>query len=276
VGETSAFAIILGGLFLLLTRVANWRTVVSILGSVVVMTAFTNLDLGLAILVFITYIRLSDVAIQFHGTPSIAKPYIALLAAAIVIRWILTSEEPRGWTLPFALTGAYGIVIFLSLFYAADFTVAQVGFMDFAKDAIIAIIICVLLQDMKIYRKAIWALLFAGLFLGSISVYQYLTQSFNTNFWGFGQSNIQQIVSAIEGSRIAGPIGDPNYYAQIMIFLVPLALNQALVEKSVGNRILAGITCGLCTLTAILTFSRGGFIALDTDCGDAIVVFVLV
>lgn len=32
-GETSAIAIILGGVFLLLTKVANWRTVVSILGS---------------------------------------------------------------------------------------------------------------------------------------------------------------------------------------------------------------------------------------------------
>ncbi|UCG56724.1 MAG: RnfABCDGE type electron transport complex subunit D [Phycisphaerales bacterium] len=32
-GETSAIAIILGGVFLLLTRVANWRTVVGILGS---------------------------------------------------------------------------------------------------------------------------------------------------------------------------------------------------------------------------------------------------
>ncbi len=32
-GETSAIAIILGGVFLLLTRIANWRTVVSILGS---------------------------------------------------------------------------------------------------------------------------------------------------------------------------------------------------------------------------------------------------
>ncbi len=33
VGETSAIAIIAGGVFLLFTRVANWRTVVSILGS---------------------------------------------------------------------------------------------------------------------------------------------------------------------------------------------------------------------------------------------------
>jgi Na(+)-translocating NADH:ubiquinone oxidoreductase B subunit len=37
-GETSGIAIILGGIFLLITRVANWRTVVSILGSVFVMS----------------------------------------------------------------------------------------------------------------------------------------------------------------------------------------------------------------------------------------------
>jgi len=36
-GETSAIAIIIGGVFLLLTRVANWRTVVSILGSFVLL-----------------------------------------------------------------------------------------------------------------------------------------------------------------------------------------------------------------------------------------------
>ncbi len=38
VGETSAILIILGGVFLLLTRVANWRTVVSILGSFILLT----------------------------------------------------------------------------------------------------------------------------------------------------------------------------------------------------------------------------------------------
>jgi Na(+)-translocating NADH:ubiquinone oxidoreductase B subunit len=39
VGETSAIAIIIGGLFLLSTRVANWRTVASTLGAFVVLTA---------------------------------------------------------------------------------------------------------------------------------------------------------------------------------------------------------------------------------------------
>jgi Na+-transporting NADH:ubiquinone oxidoreductase subunit B len=43
VGETSAALILLGGLFLLFTRVANWRTVAGILGSVFVFQTALNL-----------------------------------------------------------------------------------------------------------------------------------------------------------------------------------------------------------------------------------------
>ncbi len=42
VGETSAILIILGGVFLLLTRVANWRTVVSILGSFILLAGMLH------------------------------------------------------------------------------------------------------------------------------------------------------------------------------------------------------------------------------------------
>jgi Na+-transporting NADH:ubiquinone oxidoreductase subunit B len=46
-GETSAILIIFGGVFLLFTRIASWRTVVSMLGSFVILTA--ALDLGGAV-----------------------------------------------------------------------------------------------------------------------------------------------------------------------------------------------------------------------------------
>jgi Na+-translocating ferredoxin:NAD+ oxidoreductase RnfD subunit len=41
-GETSALAIILGGVFLLFTRVGNWRTVVSTLASFAVLAGILN------------------------------------------------------------------------------------------------------------------------------------------------------------------------------------------------------------------------------------------
>ena len=42
IGETSGLMILCGGIFLLLTKVANWRTVVSILGSVVIFEAILH------------------------------------------------------------------------------------------------------------------------------------------------------------------------------------------------------------------------------------------
>lgn len=42
IGETSAIAIIIGGLFLLFTRVANWRTVVGVLAAVCVLEGVLN------------------------------------------------------------------------------------------------------------------------------------------------------------------------------------------------------------------------------------------
>ena len=44
VGETSALAVILGGVFLLLTRTANWRTVVSTLGSFALLAAILRVN----------------------------------------------------------------------------------------------------------------------------------------------------------------------------------------------------------------------------------------
>ncbi len=43
IGETCAIGIILGGIFLILTKVANWRTVVSSLGSFVILAAAFNI-----------------------------------------------------------------------------------------------------------------------------------------------------------------------------------------------------------------------------------------
>ncbi|MBI9017765.1 MAG: RnfABCDGE type electron transport complex subunit D [Phycisphaerae bacterium] len=44
IGETSALAIILGGMFLLITRVASWRTVVSTIGSAAIVAGILHIN----------------------------------------------------------------------------------------------------------------------------------------------------------------------------------------------------------------------------------------
>ena len=241
-----------------------------IAGLIFVATAITNLEIGLYALIFTTYIRLSDVLIHFHGAPSIAKPLVAFLFAAILLRILMTRQMPKGWIIPAVLTLAYGVVIFMSLFVASDISSASTAIEDYIKDAVIIVVIVMTMQNKKDFHRALWVLLAAGIFLGAISSYQYLTDSFYTNYGGFAQSNLQHIIGASESERIAGPIGDPNFYAQVMLVLVPIAFYLFLVEKNILLRACAGLALALTAATVVFTFSRGGLLAMAGGMGLAI------
>jgi putative inorganic carbon (hco3(-)) transporter len=241
-----------------------------IAGLIFIALAVTHLEIGLFALIFTTYIRLSDVLIHYHGAPSVAKPLVAFLFAAVLLRALMTRQTPRGWIIPTVLTLAYGVVIFMSLFVASDIDSASTAIEDYIKDAIIIVVIVLLIQNKKDFHSTLWVLMAAGVFLGGISSFQYLTNSFHTGFGGFAQSNLQHIIGTSDSERIAGPIGDPNFYAQVMLVLVPIAFYLFLIEKNIFLRAFAGLALGLTAATVVFTFSRGGLLALAAAMGLAI------
>ncbi len=221
-----------------------------------------NLELGLLVLVFITYTRFSDVMIQFHDAPSVAKLLVPALFLLVLGRWLLFGERPAGWQRPALLMGAYGLVSFISLLYAADPGRVEVALITYVKDAMIVVAVALLLQRATALRRVIWVLLAAAIFLGTISVYQQLTGTFENVYGGFGQAKIRNIVTDLDDYRISGPLGGPNEYAQMMVALVPLALDRLWNERRPLLRLLAAWALAASILTIIFTFSRGGFIAL--------------
>jgi O-antigen ligase len=122
--------------------------------------------------------------------------------------------------------------------------------------------VVMLLQTGVDFRRIVWVLLLAGIFMGSISTYQYLTGAYTNDFFGFGQAQIQNIVGQTSDYRVSGPVGDANFYAQIMVTLVPLALERLWNERNLLLRLVAGYALAVCLVTIIATFSRGGFLAL--------------
>ena len=231
-------------------------------GGAIALGTFSAPWIGVSTLVFVTYIRLSDVLIHYHNLPSIAKPLVALLLGVAVLRWVLHGEEPRGWGLPLALIGSYALVILLSLFFAANFGTALDAVGDFVKDGVIAVLVVMLFQHRDDLPRVIWALLFAGILMGSLSVYQYVRGDFGNDFGGFAQAPVLNIVGEHDKPRIAGPIGDPNFYAHILVALFPLALNRLFAERRLLGRILALWAAVVIVLSVVFTFSRGGFLAL--------------
>jgi len=214
-------------------------------------------ETGLAVMVFVVYTNLSDVLISEFGFPSVTQPLVALAVVSVVARLLLFQEKIRGWTQPFVLLSIYTILGYISIYYAADVKVATEALTYYSKNAIIGLLVVFVIQKPSSLRWAMWALIFAGILMGTISLFQVLTGTFSNNYWGFGDT-----IHLDDGYRIAGSIGDPNYYAQIMVALLPIILGRFLYHKSFILRSLAGWSLFVCVLTALYTYSRGGFLAL--------------
>ena len=236
--------------------------VVGVIGGALFIASIFSVETGLIVLFFLTYTRFSDIAVHYHDAPSIAKSYILLLGIVILIRWAVFKERPEGWQRAAVIIGIYGLVLVSSLLYASDTTLVSESLNDIVKDVFITFIVIVLLNSGARLRGVVWSLLTAGIFIGTISVYQYLTGTFGNNYWGFAQSFYMQYAGTQQGYRISGPVGDPNYYAMVMLVLVPLALERVLNERSRPLRLAALWALTVIALTVVFTYSRGGFVAL--------------
>jgi putative inorganic carbon (hco3(-)) transporter len=225
--------------------------------------AIGSVEFGLLLLVFITYTRFSDIAVHTYNAPSIAKSFIVILLIAIFIRWAMSNERPTSATvLPMILIAAYGLVGFTSLLYAPVRDAVVSSLSDFIKDALIALVVVVLLKKPQQFRHVIYTLLVIGIFIGSISVHQYLTRNFSSTYGGFATAEFMNIVGNTNDFRLSGPVGDPNFFAQVMVVLAILGAERLLHDKSPFWKLLAGWAAAVSTLTVIFTFSRGATIAL--------------
>jgi O-antigen ligase len=101
----------------------------------------------------------------------------------------------------------------------------------------------------------------AGIFLGTLSVIQVVFGTYVNNYGGYANSAFATI-SDESGYRLGGPVADPNYYAQMMLVIVPLALDRLWNEARRIMRWLAVWALSVCSFAVLFTYSRGGFISL--------------
>lgn len=259
----AATAILLGVIagFALLVIDEPLLLVAGILGLIATYIFIHQPALGLYTLIFITYIRLSDILVNEHGMPSLFKLYVPLLIGVILWRWLVHRETPIGWQHPLLWMAGYILLLCSTLLYGRDQTLSLEGVETVLKDITVSIVILILLQTGTQLRRVIWSLIAAGLFLGTLSVYQQLTGAYTNTFFGFAQTMVEHIVDDLNHFRTAGPL-TPNFYALILVAVVPLALDRFWHETRLIPRLVAGWSVAVCMLTIVFTFSRGGFLAL--------------
>jgi O-antigen ligase len=199
--------------------------------------------------------------VRQHQVPSLLQ----LLAVPLLLSaWLRRRGEalrPLGRPLTLAL-GLYALVLIASTVLARDTALADERVEDNLKALAVYLLVVLLAWSLPRIRRGVWTLLASGSLLGAVVLAQALAGDFKNEYLGLGRIKYAQIYGDVFEPRLAGPLGDPNFFAQALVILVPLALVMAAEARRIWARAAALAAAGLVTAAVVLTYSRGGAVAL--------------
>lgn len=223
-----------------------------------------------ALFVFILIVNIPAVASNFHGIPKIiAAGFVGLLAIP-VFRHVVIDGTPIRFP---------RIAIVMALFQVLQFLGVLVAVRpdDAAIEAVLSLlegffVFLMIVNAVRTRAELRWALVGALVgsgFMGAITIHQSATGSYLNNYGGFAQMGDADIVEeqvALERSvRHAGPIGEKNRFAHVLLLCAPFAL------LFFGPEMRRWLPFALMLLAStmiafVLTRSRGCVIGLGVMC----------
>lgn len=258
---------VLGAAFAL-GALATRQPLLGVVGEIavlLVLAILTRPDIATLTVLAVIYTNAAVVAVRYHGVPygiGAAVPALLIIPLASILifrrqRLIVTPVMP--------LLFLFLMVQVIGTLFAEYVGIATSALTTYMIEGVgLYFLITNVIRTPEQLRRAIWVLLFSGTFLGALSLYQQVTHTYHNNYWGFAQMSNgvfgtggETINGAVMQNRLAGPLGDQNYYAQVMLMLVPIGLFQLWTERSTLMRALALATTSFCAIGVVLTFSRG-------------------
>ncbi len=235
------------------------------LGVLILMLA--NPEAATLIVLFVLYSNLAVVAARFHNVPQImAVSFFVLLGIPFSYYVVLRRQNIIINIVFFLMLVAYFPVLLASAGFSRDpaqSTERVTGYV--VEGLVLYFLVLNTVRTRTALRKAIWTLVLSGVLMGSLSLYQKGTHRFDRDFGGLAQVEVEAITTggtdlnsqATSRPRAAGPIGEKNCYAQIMLVLLPLAIFQVWGERSRLLKALAMASCIPILGGILLTYSRG-------------------
>jgi O-antigen ligase len=218
--------------------------------------------LGLLLVTGLLYLNASEILVREHGWPSSLQLLaVPLLLAAWADRQTASLRDVLQLPLT-RLLALYAVLLLASSVLARDTGLADERFIEHVKLFVLYVTIVALASAPSRLPVLAWTMVGAGTVLSSIGVIQALSGGFANEYGGLGRIKYAHLYGTVFEPRIAGPLGDPNFFAQILLVLVPVALALARWERSGLKRALAYAGAGVIVAATVLTYSRGGALAL--------------
>jgi hypothetical protein len=200
------------------------------------------------------------------GTVLHAGAEAAVLTLAVTVFAVRSYHGgSRGLT---RLTGFWvAAVLYLAVLYASSIWAVDGGeAIRQANTLVINLLVVYLLVEIfdspSRQRLATWTVIVVGGGLAALAIFQKLTKTYDTSYFGLAQAAVQQIVGQSHGFRSAGPVGDPNFFGMALVVVVPLALFRVRDEPDRRLRAIAALAVVVLLGGIALTYSRGALVAL--------------
>ncbi|MEX2137780.1 MAG: O-antigen ligase family protein [Pirellulales bacterium] len=224
---------------------------------------YTLLAMGLI------YSNAAVIAVRFHGVPMIVGMAVPLLLAIPIAHAWLFRRRPIMIDPVFQLGVLFVLThLFATLFSADREESLSVAWEMATEGLVLYLLIFNAVRTTTVLRRVAWVVLACGAALGGLCFLQNATRTYDRSYGGFAQVEARSGFFTKEAAqqgygeqrRLAGPIGEKNRFAQIMLMLVPLGMFRFWAERNIWLRALAAFATALVMLGLMLTFSRGAMV----------------
>ena len=256
-------------------------------GTAVVLVALVGVglakpDIATITVVFVIYADLAAVAVRSHGVPKIAAVSFFALLLLPVAYYVMARRERLRADTTLGLMFAYLGILLASAIFARNLSISLQAIASFVTEGLaIYFLMLNAVRNPETLRRCLWALLAAGVLMGSVSFVQDRSHRYNSTFGGLALTRInttqtEPVIAASDDTstvgehdtrlRALGPIGDANFYAQIMVVLLPIAALRFWAERRRWLKWLGVATIVPIFSGVVLTFSRGAAVAAILFC----------
>ena len=223
------------------------------------------------VVLFVLYANLTVVAINSYGIPELIAASFFMLLGLPFLNYVIFRHQPIVTNRVFFLMLLYLGVLLVSAAFSKSANQSVDRIIGFIIEGIVLYFLIInAIRTPQLVRWGVWAIICAGILMGSVSLYQEITGDYDNDFGGLAKvkdaevstGEVDQFGDKIKRRRLAGTIGSKNRYAQVMVVLLPFALMRIWAERSWLLRLIAALACIPIIAGALLTFSRGAGLSI--------------
>ncbi len=217
--------------------------------------------IGLPVLVLVVNLNISTILYEYYAVPSILQPLVLIMAGLVLL---LRNEFRASSAVLMPVTAAmiaYSLIVFASSSWARDIAVSDVELADLAKSVMLLLVAGSIAASWRALRGAMAALVAGAALVSVLALIQIATGDPALQFGGLAKLDEGHLYGEVNQLRPAGPIGDANYLARILLLSVPAAAFLG-IGRSRRTQLVYLAATGIISAGVLVTYSRGGMLSL--------------